>query len=136
MQNRTIDGSIAAFSVFTAFKYYDVAKTITALPGSLLVGAGLVNRKFMQSLGPELEAIVREEARKAEPVFSSWGVDEVGRIRAAWEKNGGQTVELPAAEAKRYLEEVTSVLPPLLAANPQLKQDYDAFVAAGARQRR
>ena len=60
MQNRTIDGSIASASVFTAFKYYDVAKGLTRLPKSFLVGAGLVNRNYMKSLGAELEGIVRE----------------------------------------------------------------------------
>jgi hypothetical protein len=37
---------------------------------------------------------------------------------------------MPPAEAKRYLEETTSVLPGLLAASPQLREDYDALLAA------
>jgi C4-dicarboxylate-binding protein DctP len=130
MQNHAIDGFIAAFTVFTAFKYYDVAKGLTQLPSSYLVASGLVNRSYFKSLGPELEGIVREEARKAETLFSTWGVEDLGRIRAAWEKNGGQTIVFPAAEAKRYLEETTSVLPPLLATNPQLKEDYEALLVA------
>lgn len=135
MQNHTIDGSIAAASVFTAFKYYDVAKGLTRLPKSFLVGAGLVNRKFMQSLGPELEGIVREEARKAESVFSTWGVDEVERIRQNWEKNGGESINLSPADSQRYLEEVSSVVGPLLAKNPQVKADYEALQAAAKRLR-
>ncbi len=135
MQNRTIDGFIAAFAVFNAFKYYDVAKDLTQLPGSFLVGAGLVNRQYFKSLGPELEAMVRDEARKDEVLFSTWGVEDLKRIRSSWESHGGRTIELPAAEAKRYLEETTSVLPPILAANPQLKEDYEALVAAARKYR-
>lgn len=135
MQNRAIDGFIAAFAVFNAFKYYDVTKGLTQLPGSFLVASGLVNRNFFKSLGPELEAMVRDEARKAEALFSTWGVEDLGRIRANWEKNGGQTIILPAAEAKRYLEAVTSVLPPILGSSPQLKEDYEALVAAAKRHR-
>jgi TRAP-type C4-dicarboxylate transport system substrate-binding protein len=37
MQNRTIDGLIAAAAVFSAFKYYDVAKAMTSRPGSFPV---------------------------------------------------------------------------------------------------
>ncbi len=136
MQNRTIDGSIASFSVFTAFKYYDVAKGLTRLPKSFLVAAGLVNRNFMKSLGADLEKIVREEARKAEGVFSNWGVDEVGRIQKNWEANGGETISLSPAESNRYVEEVTAAIVPLLAKNPQHKQDYEALLAAARKYRK
>jgi len=136
MQNRAIDGLIAAFAVYTAFKYYDVAKGLTYLPGSFLVVSGIVNRNFMKSLGPELEAIVRDEAQKADVVYSTWGVEDLERIRRSWEANGGQTIVFPPAEAKRYLDEVTSVLPPILAANPQVKEDYDALLAAAKKHRR
>jgi len=135
MQNRTIDGSIASASVFTAFKYYDVAKGLTRLPKSFLVGAGLVNRGFMKSLGTELEGIVREEARKAETLFSTWGVDEVDRIRKNWEKNGGESINLPPADAQRYLDEVGAVVGPLIARDPQVKEDYEALQAAARRLR-
>ena len=136
MQNRTIDGSIASFSVFTAFKYYDVAKSITQLPRSYLVAAGLVNRNFMKSLGPELEAIVREEARKAEAVFSTWGVDEVGRIQKNWEQNGGQTIVFAPDEASRYIAEVNAAINPILAKSPQMREDYEALLVAAKKHRK
>ncbi|HEX2332995.1 MAG TPA: TRAP transporter substrate-binding protein [Burkholderiales bacterium] len=129
LSNRAIDGFIAAHVVLVAFKYYDVAKSATQLPGSFLIASGLVNRNFFKSLGA-LEPMVREEARKAEEIFAKGAVADVGRIRGAWEKNGGETIVLPSAEAKRYLDQATSVLPAILAANPQLKEDYEAIQAA------
>ena len=135
MQNRTIDGFIGGLTVFTSFKYYDVAKGLTRLPGSHLIAAGLVNRNWMKSLGPDLERIVREEARKAEGLFSTFGVEDVERGKKIWAQNGGENIELSPAEAQRYLTETASVLPGLLAANPQLKEDYEALVAAARRTR-
>lgn len=135
MQNKAIDGFSAAFIVFVAFKYYDVAKTVTELPGSFLIASGLVNRDFMKSLG-ELEPMVREEARKAEEIFATGAVADVKRIGGAWKKNGGEVVVLPQAEQKRYLELATSALPPVLAGNAQLKEDYEALVAAARRHRK
>ncbi len=44
LQNRAIDGSEAAFAVFTAFKYFDVAKNLTYLPGTYLVVGGATSR--------------------------------------------------------------------------------------------
>jgi len=135
MQNHTIDGFIAGLTVFTSFKYYDVAKGLTRLPGSHLIAAGLVNRNFMKSLGPDLEAMVREESRKAENLFSGWGVEDVERGRKIWAQNGGENIEMANTEAQRYLAETTGVLPALLAANPQLREDYEALVAAARRTR-
>lgn len=135
MQNHTIDGAVAAIAVFTAFKYYDVAKPMTYLPGTFLVAAGVVNRAWMKSLGPELEAIVREESLKAETVYSTWGVEDAERARDTWQKNGGEVITMTPPEAERYLADVTSVMPPILGANPKVKEDYDALLAAAKKYR-
>ena len=135
MQNRAVDGLIAGVAVYTTAKYYDVAKALTYLPGSFLVASGAVNRRFMKSLGADLEKIVREEAKKHEVLFSTWGVDDVKRVRETWEKNGGESIFFPPAEAKAYLDQVTSVIPTIVGANPKLKEDYDALVATAKKYR-
>lgn len=133
MQNHTIDGTVAAATVFTAFKYYDLAKGMTGLPGSFLIVPVMVNKAFLKSLGPELEAIVRDEALKAQRRIETFGQDDVRRTFGKWKANGGEIIELPAPEANRYLAQVQSVLPNLLKSNPKLKDDYDALVAAAER---
>jgi len=135
MQNKGIDGAITAFTVLTAFKYYDITKSATYLPGTWAVVSGVVNRAFMKSLGPELEAIVRDEAKKAESLFSTYGVDDLTRIREAWRKNGGEDITMSPEEAKRYLTEVTSVASGIVATNPKMKDDYAALLQAGAKHR-
>ena len=133
MQNRTIDGLIASATVFTAFKYYDLAKGLTALPGSFLIAPVMANRNFLKSLGPELEAMVREEAFKAQQKVEKFGVEDVGRTADVWKKNGGENIVLSDAEAKAYLDQVKSVLPGLLNANAAIKSDFDALSAAAQR---
>jgi TRAP-type C4-dicarboxylate transport system substrate-binding protein len=133
MQNRTIDGLIASATVFTAFKYYDVAKGLTALPGSFLIAPVMANSNFLKSLGPELQAMVREEAFKAQQKVEKFGIEDVGRTAGVWTKNGGELIALPAGESKLYLEQVKSVLPGLLSANPAIKADFDALSAAAQR---
>jgi len=135
MQNKTIDASISSFNVLTGFKYFDVAKTATYLPASFLMVGGIVNRNFMKSLGPELAAIVREEARKAEAVFSTFGVADVERTREIWIKNGGEAITIAPDEAASYLKDVTSVIPAVLATNAQMKEDYETVIAAAKRAR-
>lgn len=133
MQNRTIDGVVASATVFTAFKYYDVAKSMTRLPGSFLIVPAMANKAFMKSLGPELEAIVREEAFKAQRKVEKFAQEDVLRTLDIWKKNGGEVVELPATESKNYIDQVQSVLPALTSSNPKLKEDNDALAAATTR---
>ncbi len=130
MQNRTIDGLIASATIFTAFKYYDVVKGLTGLPGSYLIAPVMANSNFLKSLGPELQAMVRDEAFKAQQKVEKFAVEDVGRTAGVWTKNGGEVITLPEAEAKAYLEQVKSVLPGLLSANAAIKADFDALAAA------
>jgi TRAP-type C4-dicarboxylate transport system substrate-binding protein len=135
MQNKTIDGMIAGIAPFVVFKYYDIAKPVTFLPATTLVAPIVANRRFMKSLGPELEAIVREEARKAEAVFADWNMADIKKREELWIKNGGEIVTLPPADAKRYLDIVGPVTEQVLSANPKSKEDYAAFLAAAKKHR-
>jgi TRAP-type transport system periplasmic protein len=130
LQNKTIDASISSFNVLTGFKYYDVTKTATHLPKSFLFVGGIVNRNFMKSIGPEMAAIIREEAQKAAVVFSTLGVEDVEKTRELWVKNGGEAITLPGAEADAYLRDVTSAIPAVLAKNVEMKLDYETIMAA------
>jgi len=133
MQNRAIDGFIGGASVFTAFKYYDIAKGLTALPGSFIIVAALSNRDFLKSLGAEREAIVREEALKAQMTISAMSLDDVKRTFDIWKQHGGEIIEMSPDDARRYREQVTSVLPPILAANQRMKEDHNVLIEAGKR---
>lgn len=135
LQNHTIDGSMAAQVVFTAFKYFDVAKTMTTMPKSYASVCGVVNRNFMKSLGPELEGIVRDEARKAETVFMNYGPQEVEATRKAWVSHGGEVVVLPQADADRYLDEVTKTINEIMGNRPQFRDDLQALQAAARKYR-
>jgi len=133
MQNRVIDGLVASATVFTAFKYYDLAKGMTALPGSFLIVPAMVNKEFLKSLGPELESIVREEAFNAQRKVEKFALEDVERTLDVWRKNGGEIIELPSAESKTYLDQVRSILPGLMASNPDVKEDYAVLSSAAGR---
>ncbi len=133
MQNRTIDGLIASATVFTAFKYYDLAKGLTSLPGSFLIAPVMANKNFLKSLGPELELAVRDEAFKAQQKVAAFAVEDVNRTVDVWKKNGGESIVLRETESKTYLDQVKSVLPGLLSANAAIKSDFDVLSSAAQR---
>jgi C4-dicarboxylate-binding protein DctP len=130
MQNKTIDGMIAAIAPFTAFKYYDVAKPLTFLPATTLVSPVVANKQFLKSLGPDLEKMVREEFSKHETLFIDWNLNNIRNGEEIWRKNGGEIITLPDSEAKRYLDLVAPTAAQVLSANAKVKEDYEAFLAA------
>src|SRR5919205_811117 len=135
MQNRTIDGAVAGLTVFPGFKYYDVAKNMTYLPGPYLILVGGATRVFLKNIGPELEKIVRDVSRDAEKLFFTWLPDDVDRAAKTWTANGGELIHLPPAEQKRYVADVAQVTESILAGQPVVKAEYDALRAAAQRHR-
>ena len=136
MQNKTIDGMVAGASPFVSFKYYDIAKAMTYLPATTLVTPTVISRSFLKTIGPELEAIVRAEARKAEVVFLDWNLANVKQVEEDWKKNGGEIITLPPAEATRYLDIAVPAATAILKSSPRLSEDYDAFRSAADKYRK
>ena len=136
MQNKTIDGLVASGTVFTAFKYYDLAKGLTILQGSFLIVPSMASTAFLKSLGPDLETIVRDEAFKAQQKVGAWAIEDVERTFAAWRNNGGEIITMSDGESEVYLGQVRSVLPGVMKSYPTIAADYDALVAAAQRRQR
>jgi C4-dicarboxylate-binding protein DctP len=135
MQNKTIDGMVGAAAPYVAFKYYDIAKPMTYLPATLFAAPVVVNRQWLKSLGPDLEKIVREESRKAEDVFGDWNINDIKSKEEAWKNNGGEIITMSPDDAKRYVDTVAPVAASVLSANPKVKEDYEALLAAAKQYR-
>ncbi len=129
MQNKTIDGMVGAAAPYVAFKYYDIAKPMTYLPSTMFAAPVVVNRAWLKSLGPDLEKIVREESAKAEVVFGQYDLDDIKSKEDIWKKNGGEVITMSPEESKKYVDLVSPVAAQILAANPKVKEDYDAILA-------
>ncbi len=108
---------------------------MTYLPATLFAAPVVINRQFLKSIGPELEAIVRAESKKAEEVFLDWNINDIKAKEEIWKKNGGEVITMAPAEAKRYVDTVAPVAATILSANPRVKEDYDALLAAAKKYR-
>ena len=135
MQNKTIDGMVGAAAPYVAFKYYDIAKPMTFLPSTMFAAPVVINRGWLKSIGPDLEKIVREESRKAEEVFGEWDTIDIKAKEDIWKKNGGEVITMSAEESKRYVDIVAPVAAAILSANPKVKEDYEALLAAAKKYR-
>jgi C4-dicarboxylate-binding protein DctP len=103
---------------------------MTFLPATMFAAPVVINRGWLKSIGPDLEKIVREESRKAEEVFGQWDIDDIKAKEDIWKKNGGEVITMSPEESKKYVDTVAPVAAQILAANPRVKEDYDAILAA------
>src|SRR3989442_4696338 len=105
LQNRTIDGVWAGTTLFTALKFYDIAKTMTYLPSHWAATVPLVNRNFIKSLGPDLDRGGRGEARKADEHTLTRAAEDINRSEKIWAQNAGKVIHLSPAADNRFVDD-------------------------------
>ncbi len=135
MQNGTIDGAIGGNTIFTSLKFYDATKSMTYLPSTYIAAVGIINSKFLESLGPELRAIVQEEVQKANQHIYAWTAEDAKKGREVWEQNGGNSYELDAREAEKFVSISAGAAQEVFGKHPQQAQDYEAFKAVAQKYR-
>jgi hypothetical protein len=68
-------------------------------------------------------------------LFTDWNIADIKNKEDIWKKNGGEVITMAPAEAKRYVDLVTPVAATVLSANPKVKDDYEALLAAARKYR-
>lgn len=132
LQTGTIDAATNSMAVVNGFKMADVAKNVTYLPGNYTTVGAVVNTAFLERIGPDLAAIVLDEAQKAESVI----FDHLAKTpmqEAAWEAAGGQVIRFNDAEQENYLSVTNPIVAEIISANPQMQSDFDVLKAAAAK---
>jgi TRAP-type transport system periplasmic protein len=133
IQQGTIDGAVAGMQVFAGMHYIDAAKyiTMTGQPSIFIIAE--VNRKWYESLPPDLQQIVDRvglsESANIEPQ-----VEEITtRAKKTWVAGGGELIDLPAAEQAQMLKTVSSVGEDVSKSNPTLHAAYQLVTEAAER---
>ncbi|MDR6266885.1 TRAP transporter substrate-binding protein [Roseobacter sp. N2S] len=132
LQTGTIDAATNSMAVVNGFKMADVAKNVTYLPGNYTTVGAVVNTAFLERIGPDLAAIVLDEAQKAESVI----FDHLAKTpmqEAAWEAAGGQVIRFNDAEQENYLSVTNPIVAEIISANLQMQSDFDVLKAAAAK---
>ncbi len=129
-QNGTIDGVYAGSTIFTALKYYDIAKNLTLMPSTFIVMVAIINSDFLLTLG-KLQPALWEAAHQADIDAATRGPADVTAAATDWASHGGQTFSLPADEAEKYLG---IVIPTAVASlSKQARADYDVLKEAATK---
>jgi len=129
LQSGGIDGMLAGMPILVAFKYYDIAKTVTDLQFSIIVSVNVVNEDWFQGQSAEVRAAILESGRVAEKAVLQWGIDNVARTNKVWVEKGGQILALSDGDRARMNQTFKTVSDRILNADADVAAEYQKLLA-------
>ncbi|MCB1389736.1 MAG: TRAP transporter substrate-binding protein [Rhodobacteraceae bacterium] len=132
LQTGTIDAATINLPVAVGFNFADVAPEGTYVPGNFVIIGGLVNRDWLATIGPDLEAVVRQAAIDAEAAYATRIDSAPAILEGVWTQHGGHVTRFDAATSEAWLAATTPAVQAAIAADPQMQADYDLLLQAAA----
>lgn len=129
LQSGGLDGMLVGMPVLTAFKYYDVGKSILDLRFAEIVSVTVVNEGWFQMQPAEVQEAIIAAGRAAEEQVFSWGVENVERTYKIWQDNGGVIHELDDADQARMEADFAAVTEDVLSSQPEVRAEYERLLA-------
>lgn len=129
LQSGGLDGLLVGMPILTAFKYYDIGKNITDLRFAEIVSVTVVNEDWFQAQPKDVQTAILEAGRAAEKAVFQWGIDNVERTYGIWRDNGGIINTLSADDQAQMEASFAELAAELVAANPDVKAEYDRLKA-------
>jgi TRAP-type transport system periplasmic protein len=133
LQQGTIDGAVAGMGPFTHMHFNDAAKyvTMTNQPAIFLIVE--VNKKWYDSLPPDLQKIVDKDAAEQSIAIDPVATALRKKAEAEWTATGGEEINLPPDEQVTMLKTLSSVGADVSKSDPQLAAAYKIVTDAAAR---
>jgi TRAP-type C4-dicarboxylate transport system substrate-binding protein len=133
LQQGTIDGAIGTITVWTTFHYQDTAKYVVQTQQPYLNSIVVMSKTWMNSLPPDLQKIIRDDAASVSRNFPSFVEKFFNAQLKIWTSHGGVLTNLPAAEQDELVKKVSSIGGDLSKSNPALNAAVKTVFAAAAR---
>ena len=132
LQQGTIDGSIAAMTIYTTMHFWDAAKYVTEINQPFIFSMAFVSKKWFDSLPKDLQTIVDTDAGKAAAEVNPWEVAFFAKQREIFAQHG-ELISLPSAEQTAMMKQLQAVGAAVAKRKPALEQAYDVFAAVAKR---
>ncbi len=129
IQQGTIDGALAAMTVYTTMHYWDASKYVTETGQPFIFSMAFLSKKWFDALPKDLQAIVDADAGKAAAEINPWEEAFYAKQRQIWAQHG-QLISLAPAEQAQMMKLLSGVGDDVTKGDPLLHQAYRAFVDA------
>jgi TRAP-type C4-dicarboxylate transport system substrate-binding protein len=133
LQQGTIDGTLTTMTIYTTMRYDGAGKYVITTDQPYVNSIGIVSKKWMDSLPPDLQKVVTDAGTKVTaeitPFVKTFFADQI----KLWKERGGQIADLPKDEHDAMIKKVSSVGDDLSKSKPALNQTVKALFEAAAR---
>jgi TRAP-type C4-dicarboxylate transport system substrate-binding protein len=133
LQQGAIDGAVAGVGPFVHLHFIDASKYITMINQPAIFLVAEVNKKWYDSLPPDLQQIIDKDAAEQSVAIQSVATDLRKKSEAAWLAAGGEQINLPPDEQAAMLKTLSSVGTDVSKSNPELAAAYKIVTDAAAR---
>jgi TRAP-type transport system periplasmic protein len=134
IQQGTIDGAVAAMTVYTTMHYWDAAKYVTETGQPFIFSMVFLSKQWFEALPKDLQTIIDSDAGKAAAEVNPWEVDFYNKQRQIWAQHA-ELISLPADEQAQMLRTLEQVGAEVAKRKPRLQQAYEVFAAVAKRTR-
>ncbi len=133
IQQGTIDGALAIITVFTTMQYQDAAKYVLENDQPYINSITVMSKRWLATLPPDLQKIVREEATKTSKEIIPYVKDFFQQSVDTWKSKGGVMTKLPPDEYKAMIAKVSTIAEDLSKDKPDLNKAVKLVFEAAAR---
>ena len=128
IQQGTIDGSLAAMTIYTTMHFWDAAKYVTEINTPFVFSMAFLSKQWFDALPKDLQTIIDADALKAAAEVNPWEVDFYAKQRQIWSEHG-ELISLPPDEQADMMKSLAAVSAEVAKRKPGLEQAFNAFAA-------
>ena len=133
MQQGALDGVMSSEPVFTALRFYDVAKFIFETDHAVVASMSVINKSWFDKLPADLQKVVSDAGQKASSDIYQYAIDFVETQRQAWIKAGGELNRPTAAEHAQLMKLMLPIGTEVTSKKPEEKALYELLLRAAKR---
>jgi TRAP-type transport system periplasmic protein len=135
LQQGAVDGAVGGIVVWTPMHFADAAKYVTETGQPAVFVMVEVNKAWYESLPPDLQKIVDDDAAAEQKAIAPVASDIVAKARQGWTATGGELIKLPAGEQAELMKTFSSAVAEVAKEKPALNDAYKLVSEAAQRTR-
>ncbi len=133
LQQGTIDGTLTTMTIYTTMRYEGAGKTVVKNDQPYVNSIGVMSKKWMDTLSPDLQKVVRDAGDKVTAEISPFVREFFDDQIKIWGTRGGEIVDLPKGEYDAMIKKVSTIGDDLSKSKPALNQAVKAVFESAAR---
>jgi TRAP-type C4-dicarboxylate transport system substrate-binding protein len=133
LQQGTIDGTLTTMTIYTTMRYEGAGKTVVKNDQPWVNSIGVMSKKWMDTLPPDLQKVVRDSGDKVTAEITPYVKEFFSEQIKVWGTRGGEIVDLPKGEYDAMTAKVVTIADDLSKSKPALNAAVKAVFESAAR---